>query len=87
LSGTGLQAHHIVEQRLAQTLGIDSKLMDSVAVTTTEHQAFTNAWRQLIPYGTDYSKLNQSQIWDAAQKVYKDYPQLLDAAKNTIFGK
>ncbi|RXE58098.1 RHS repeat-associated core domain-containing protein, partial [Acetivibrio mesophilus] len=86
LKGTGLQAHHIIEQRLADVLGIsNTKSMLSVAVTKTEHQAFTNAWRKLIPYGTNYSTLTKTQIWNYAQEVYKDYPALLDAAKKTIF--
>ena len=86
LSGTGLESHHIVEKRLAKALGIsDSNLMDSVAVTKAEHQAFTNAWRSEIPYGTDYGNLTKTQIWDKAQTIYKNYPELLESAKNTIF--
>jgi len=86
LKSTGLEAHHIVEKRLADALNIsNSNSMLSVAVTKAEHQAFTNEWRKLIPYGTDYSSLSINQIWEAAQKVYKNYPALLEAAKNTIF--
>ncbi|WP_054750422.1 hypothetical protein [Ruminiclostridium josui] len=86
LKGTGLEAHHIIEKRLAKALGISStNSMLSVAVNKTEHQVFTNAWRAIIPYGTDYSKLSKDQIWQAAQKVYKNFPALLEAAKKTIF--
>lgn len=59
--------------------------MSSVAVTKDEHQIFTNAWRQVIPYGTDYSSLTKKQIWDAAQEIYKDSPELLNAAKKQIY--
>jgi hypothetical protein len=85
LKGTGIKAHHIVEKRFADTLEIsDSNSMLSVAVTKAEHQTFTNEWRNLIPYGTDYSSLSKTQIWEAAQKVYKNYPELLNAAQKTI---
>ena len=47
---------------------------------------FTNAWRKAVPYGTTYSDLGQEGIWVAAQKVYEHYPELLEAARKTIFG-
>ena len=46
ISGTGLQAHHIIEQRLAPALGQNASLARkwlSVAVTPEEHRVFTNA--------------------------------------------
>jgi hypothetical protein len=86
LKGTGLQAHHIVEKRLVNAIGIaDHKLMKSVAVTKAEHQAFTNPWRQVIPFGTDYSTLSKDYIWEAAQEIYKDAPELMKAAQETVF--
>jgi hypothetical protein len=51
LKGTGLQAHHVVEQRFAGVMGGNATQRMSVAVTPAEHQVFTNAWRQAIPYG------------------------------------
>lgn len=60
--------------------------MLSVAVTIGEHQTFTNKWRQLCSYGTNYSELGQDGIWNIAQQVYEGYPQLLIAAQITIFG-
>lgn len=86
LEGTGLHAHHIIEQRLVKHLGIDVTTMLSVAVTTSEHQVFTNAWRAIFKYGMDYSKLTVQDLWEAAQQVYKDYPELLKAAKTILFG-
>jgi len=86
LKGTGLEAHHIIEQRLVKHLDIDVKSMLSVAVTKAEHQKFTNAWRAHFKYGMDYSDLTQADIWDVAQTIYKDYPDLLDAAYKTLFG-
>ena len=87
LKGTGLEAHHIIEKRFADRLGVAVNDMLCVAVTKEEHQAFTNAWRKLIPYGTDYSTLTLSEIWDAAKSVYCDYPDLLEIAKRTIYPK
>lgn len=86
LKGTGLQAHHIVEKRLLNALDIDANSALSVAVTPTEHQVFTNAWRAIFPYGMDYSGLTPEDVWEAAQKVYADYPDLLQAAWDTLFG-
>lgn len=88
VSGTGLQVHHIVEKRFASTLGIqNTNSMFSVALTPEEHQVFTNAWRSLVPYGTDYTSLTKEQIWTYAQSIYMEYPELLEAARQTIFGQ
>ena len=87
LISTDLQAHHIIEKRFARMLGINVGDMLSVAVTKEEHQMFTKAWRQAIPYGTDYNSITVSQLWDAAKQIYKDYPDLLDAAKRTLYPK
>ena len=85
LKGTGLEAHHIIEKRLVKHLNIDVKTMLSVAVTKTEHQKFTNAWRSVFQYGMDYSTLGKTDIWKAAQQIYRDYPELLKAAKSVLF--
>jgi hypothetical protein len=53
--------------------------MASVAVTKSEHQAFTNAWRKAIPYGAGTSSATPTQIMNAAKEIYKDYPDLLKA--------
>ena len=86
LAGTGLEAHHIIEKRLVKHLDIDIDNMLSVAVTKTEHQQFTNAWRAAFAYGMDYSTLTVDDIWDVAQEIYKDYPEVLEAAKEILFG-
>ena len=86
LKGTGLQAHHIIEQRLVKHLGINVNKMLSVAVTAAEHQKFTNAWRSYFKYGMNYLDLKVEDIWAVAQKIYKDYPELLSAAKEILFG-
>lgn len=62
LKGTGLHAHHIIEQRLVKHLGINVNKLLSVAVTPAEHQKFTNKWRKLVEYGTDYTTLKREKI-------------------------
>jgi hypothetical protein len=59
-------------------------LMLSIALDKQTHRKFTNAWRE-IEYGTNYKDLKPEQIWEVAQKVYAGYPDLLEAARKTIF--
>ena len=92
LNKTGLKAHHIVEKRFASILGLDPNKMSSVALTQEEHQMFTNAWHEAIGRINENKLITtanatQQQIWAAAQKIYADYPKLLEAARKTIFGK
>ena len=49
-----------------------------------EHQAFTNAWRAFVPYGTNYAGISASQLWVYAQRIYAEYPALLAAAKSQL---
>jgi RHS repeat-associated protein len=79
LQGTGLQAHHLLEKRFAAILGQAESQMLSVAVTRAEHQAFTNAWRQAIPYGAGTAGATPQTILAAAREIYKDYPAILNA--------
>ena len=75
-------------QYATETTKIDKKNtgdMLSIALDKQTHRNFTNLWRQVIPYGTNYKDLKPSEIWDAAQKVYAGYPKLLEAARKTIF--
>lgn len=89
--GSGLEVHHIVEQRFAPNLALKVREMLSVVLTPDEHQVFTNAWRTALGYNnsgrtpvTDTATVQQ--IWEAAIKVYNQYPTLLDAARKTLFG-
>lgn len=79
LKGTGLEAHHLIEQRFAGVMGQSVGDMASVAVTKAEHQAFTNAWRQAIPYGDGTANATPAQIRSAASQIYADYPDILSA--------
>jgi hypothetical protein len=80
LQGTGLQAHHLIEQRFASILGTNVRTMSSVALTPAEHQAFTNAWRALIPYGpAGTGTATRESIEAAARIIYADYPAIRQA--------
>ena len=61
ISGTGLQVHHLIEQRLAPALGqsaAQAKQWLSVAVTPEEHQIFTNNWRNAVGYINSNNPIN-----------------------------
>ncbi len=79
IKGTGLEAHHLIPQRFADTLGVKAADMASIALTNTEHQVFTNAWRALIPYGEGTAQATKQNVMDAARQVYKDYPEVLQS--------
>ena len=79
LQGTGLRAHHLIEQRFAGLMGQDAGKMLSIAVPLTEHQSFTNAWRQVIPYGQGTASATRQQVLDAARQIYAQHPELLKA--------
>ena len=86
-SSIGKEVHHIVEKRFKPALkNINSTdEMLSIALDHDTHRKFTNAWRQAFKYGTNYSDLDINDIWNAAQKIYANYPELLEAARKTIF--
>jgi hypothetical protein len=51
----------------------------TIVVTRSEHQVFTNAWRQAIPYGRGTQTASRDQIEGAARQIYADYPEILRA--------
>ena len=81
IQGTGLQAHHLIEQRFAGLFGGAARTEGlSVAVTQAEHQAFTNAWRALIPYGPNGTgAATREMVMDAARQIYSSHPEILGA--------
>ena len=81
--GTGNEVHHIVEKRFLKgnDFGVTARNMESVILDKDTHRVFTNAWREALPYGDTYTP---QQIYDAAQKVYKDYPSLLESVRRTL---
>jgi hypothetical protein len=52
--------------------------MTSIVLSKAEHDAFTAAWRQLIPYGTNATR---EEIENAARQVYRDHPDILRALR------
>lgn len=85
--GSGLEVHHIVEKRFANSIGIqNTDDMLSIALDKQTHRKFTKAWRDEFKYGINYSALGKNDVWNAAQRVYANYPSLLEAARKTIFG-
>ncbi len=89
---TGLRAHHLIEKRFAERLGLEAGKIPSIALTPEEHQVFTNAWRQAIGYIGDRNPITTANatlqdVWIAAQRIYADYPELLEAVRQTLFGK
>jgi RHS repeat-associated protein len=79
LKGTGLQTHHLIEKRFAAVMGQSPGEMASIAVTASEHQAFTNAWRQAIPYGAGTRAATRAQVEGVAKDVYAAYPDIMSA--------
>jgi hypothetical protein len=77
--GTGLEAHHLIEKRFYIIMGQKQRAMSAIALTPAEHQAFTNAWRRAIPYGSGTANATRSQIENVARQIYKDYPEILKA--------
>ena len=90
--GTGLRAHHIIEQRFARILSMDPGQMQGVALTQEEHQVFTRMWSSYIGHDNWRVAITTStatieDIWFAAQQIYANHPELLEAARQTIFGR
>lgn len=75
----------LIERRFAKTLGVKEDEMQAIALTKSEHQQFTNRWRELIGHDDDISAIVKTstatveQIYNAAKEVYKDYPTILKA--------
>jgi hypothetical protein len=77
--GTGLEAHHLFEQRFAKMLGVSPGSMLSIALTKAEHRVFTNAWRKAIPYGQGTVNATEASVLNAAKQIYKKHSDILKA--------
>ena len=80
---SGAEVHHIIEKRFFRQfteIGSPGRMM-GVALSPAEHAYFTKEWRKFLPYGASYSK---ERVIEAAYRVYKDNPQLLQAALSQI---
>ena len=83
--GSGLQVHHLIEQRFANILGQNADDMLSIVVTKPEHDIFTAAWRSEIGLNgwvrstVTTNTATKQIIENAARKIYKNYPEILKA--------
>jgi hypothetical protein len=78
--GKGLEVHHLYEKRFAPVLNVKEDSMLSIVLTEREHRKFTKAWRRAIPYGKDGTfKATPEQVQANARKIYKRYPEILEA--------
>ena len=77
--GLGLQAHHLIPQRFARTLGA-AYCTIAIELTPAEHLVFTNLWGGMtggvLPYGGVYTA---QQIFAAAKEVYWGFPKIQEA--------
>lgn len=83
----GTEVHHILEKRLLpalRSLGLTKSNILSIRLVKDAHQVFTNAWRDVISYGQDYRNISIDFIWEKAQDVYADHPELLDAVQEML---
>jgi RHS repeat-associated protein len=85
--GSGLEVHHLLEQRFATILGQNADDMLSIVVTRQEHNIFTTAWRNEIGLSNwanstvRTTNATRQIVENAARKIYKDYPEILKALK------
>ena len=83
--GTGLQIHHLLEQRFFKSIlqgGFYTKKSDMLCVIIDKdtHQGFTNAWREAIPYGADYSSIPFETVQYFAIDIYgSSHPDWISA--------
>ena len=84
--GAGVQVHHLIEQRFAETLGLKQQDMASIVLTRSEHTVLTGKWRKSIGYRGDKNPLTTANakpkdIMAAAREIYADYPEILRALR------
>ncbi len=79
-----IQAHHLLEQRIAEKFDINTNNLMSTIVTRAQHQDFTKAWRSTFSYGTDYSAISWERYVNAGKSIYANYPDMLNAFLNDM---
>lgn len=79
IQGLGLEAHHLLEKRFAEILGVKAKDMLSIAMSKGEHQVITNAWRSRISYGAGTADATAESVLNAASIIYQSSPTILKA--------
>jgi hypothetical protein len=82
LTNTNLEAHHLIEKRFADELGItDDDSMPAVLIPGQEH----DYWTSRLQSKTEGLPVNRSydlnQIWNLYSKVYASHPDWMDAVR------
>jgi len=85
IQGTGLQGHHLIEQRFSWLLNTNPRYWPSVGLAPEQHQVLTNLWRNAIGYTGDNRAITTftvtvDDLVVAVQDIYAEYPVLRDAA-------
>ncbi len=73
-----IQAHHLVEARHLERLGLSASTAPTVVIDKVTHQTITNTLRTEMPYGKNI-RYTREQMMNAYQKVYPS--QWLDYVK------
>ena len=86
---SGLEVHHLIEQRFARKLGIKEADIPSIVLTKDEHRKFTNAWKDKIGYnGTNMDittwNATKTDILNLAIDIYEDYPEIVNLIKEIM---
>ncbi len=96
VKGSGLETHHLMEQRFADKMGLNTNDILSVALDKDTHQKITNLFRDKIKYNSAFdflhperlttSRSTDQQIWDATREVYTEMgmTQYLNPLKDSL---
>ena len=84
--GTGIECHHLIEKRFLNALKPYAPTLKegdflSIPLNPQAHRVFTNAWRKMLPYGTEHQL---PEIINASQKIYEEYPVMLNAVNSWL---
>lgn len=84
--GSGMEAHHVIERRVATGSNWKSSQMPSVELSKSVHRGYTNAWRREVAYKTTFKRSLSFKwsLYKATNKIYKDSRVLRMAARYTI---
>ena len=73
----GMEAHHLIEKRFANRLGINANDLLSVLIDKETHQKITQLFRQKIGYALDLKNplrtpfATPQEIWNVTVEVYR----------------
>ena len=82
-----IEAHHLVPQTLNEILDIDPLDFASVVVDRETHKGLTKKWNAVLDDIKNASKNGGDVkiiILENAEKIYKDYPEMLEVTKNWL---